>query len=139
MAQTRKRRRKHRGTQGGRIDTRRAKPRTRAEARAQAKSSRGSSKKGRGKGKASAQRGRREPGPPTWRGATTRGLVAAGVFLVIMLGLFKRTPLQSFSLSAFMLAIYIPLGFFIDGIIYQRRQRQKRRESEKKTAEKAGG
>src|SRR6478672_7785633 len=66
MAQTKKkRRRKQRGTQGGRIDAnpRRSKPRTRAEAKARA-----------GAKRKPAQRGDL---PPTWRSSIVRGLVAA--------------------------------------------------------------
>ena len=67
MAQTKKkRRRKHRGTQGGRIDTNRraARPRSRAEAKARAR--------------AETQAGRQRGDlPPTWRSSVIRGLVAA--------------------------------------------------------------
>ncbi len=62
MAQTKKKRRKkHKGTQGGRIDSkRRARPRTRQEAKAQARSRRGGGKSG-------------PDNPPTWRSSTLRG------------------------------------------------------------------
>ena len=70
VAQTKKKRRKkHRGTQGGRIDTkRRARPRSREEAKAQARSRRGGG---------AAQRRR----PPTWRSSIIRGVVAAADLL----------------------------------------------------------
>jgi hypothetical protein len=125
MAQTRKRRRKHRGTQSGRVDQRRARPRNRAEARSRAKS-RGGKKK---------TAGQRQMGPPTWRSAINRGLIAAGLFLALMMFAFKRPPIQAFSLAAFMLVFYIPTGYFIDSIMYRRRQIKQQRERERK----AGG
>jgi hypothetical protein len=112
MAQTKKkRRRKRRGTQGGRIDTntRRAKPRSRAEAKAQA-------------------RNKRKPVarvdlPPTWRSSIIRGLVAAVIFFVLLLLIFKRPLGASLALGAFMLAFYIPAGYFIDMTLWRRRER----------------
>jgi hypothetical protein len=116
MAQTKKkRRRKRRGTQGGRIDTstRRSKPRSRAEAKAQARSKR----------KPVA----RVDAPPTWRSSITRGLVAAVLFTVLLLLIFKRPAGVSLALGAFMLAFYIPAGYFIDMTLWRRRERQRMR------------
>lgn len=116
MAQTKKkRRRKRRGTQGGRIDTstRRSKPRSRAEAKAQARSKR----------KPAARVDR----PPTWRSSIIRGLVAAVVFTVLLLLLFKRPPGVALALGAFMLAFYIPAGYFIDITLWRRRERARMR------------
>jgi hypothetical protein len=115
MAQTKKkRRRKQRGTQGGRIDTaRRSKPRSRAEAKSQA-------------------RAKRKPVarvdlPPTWRSSIIRGLVAAVVFFVLLLLIFKRPLGASLGLGAFMLAFYIPAGYFIDMTLWRRRERTRMR------------
>jgi len=116
MAQTKKkRRRKRRGTQGGRIDTstRRSKPRSRAEAKAQARSKR----------KPVA----RADAPPTWRSSITRGLVAAVLFTVLLLLIFKRPAGVALALGAFMLAFYIPAGYFIDMTLWRRRERQRMR------------
>ena len=116
MAQTKKkRRRKRRGTQGGRIDTsaRRSKPRSRAEAKAQARSKR----------KPVA----RVDLPPTWRSSIIRGLVAAAVFFVLLLLIFKRPLGASLALSGFMLAFYIPAGYFIDMTLWRRRERTRMR------------
>jgi hypothetical protein len=116
MAQTKKkRRRKRRGTQGGRIDTstRRSKPRSRAEAKAQARSKR----------KPVA----RVDAPPTWRSSITRGLVAAVLFTVLLLLIFQRPLGVSLALGAFMLAFYIPAGYFIDMTLWRRRERQRMR------------
>jgi hypothetical protein len=116
MAQTKKkRRRKRRGTQGGRIDTstRRAKPRSRAEAKAQARSKR----------KPVA----RVDLPPTWRSSITRGLVAAVIFFVLLLLIFKRPLGTAAALGLFMLAFYIPAGYFIDMTLWRRRERARMR------------
>jgi hypothetical protein len=113
MAQTkRRRRRKHRGTQGGAIDRRRGgRPRNRQEARARAR----------------RQAVDRRDIAPTWRSATMRGLVAAGIFLALILLLFQQPVVQSVPLALFMLAIYIPFGYAIDRFFYNRRQAQKRK------------
>jgi hypothetical protein len=115
MAQTKKkRRRKQRGTQGGRIDTaRRSKPRSRAEAKSQARAKR----------KPIA----RVDLPPTWRSSIIRGLVAAVVFFVLLLLIFKRPLGASLALGAFMLAFYIPAGYFIDMTLWRRRERTRMR------------
>jgi hypothetical protein len=117
MAQTRKRRRrKHRGTQTGRIDTRgpRGRPRNREEAKARARQ------------KQSSKRGRVDPRdrPPTWSGAFKRGLIGAAVFFLIFWLAFQRPMGAALVLSGAMLAMYTPLGYYIDRFMYQRRQRQ---------------
>jgi Flp pilus assembly protein TadB len=125
MAQTRKRRRrKRRGTQSGRIDRRRAaRPRNRQEARARARTQRG----GRGQ---RGQRGQRQDLPPTWRGAIIRGLIASGLFFVLVVLVFRRPLVAAAALAVLMLAFYIPMGYFIDNFFYRRRQRQRERERE---------
>jgi hypothetical protein len=113
MAQTRKkRRRKHRGTQGGRVDPNRraGRPRTREEAKARARAS-----------------GRNSPAkvdaPPTWRSAITRGAVAAVVFTALLMLIFKRSPGAAVGLGAFMLVFYIPAGYYIDTMMWRKRER----------------
>lgn len=112
MAQTRKkRRRKHRGTQGGSIDTNRrtTRPRSREEAKARARASR----------KASPRVDR----PPTWRGALTRGAIAAVLFTLLLVLIFHRSIATSLGLGAFMLVFYIPAGYYIDMTLWRRRER----------------
>lgn len=114
MAQTRKkRRRKHRGTQGGRIDANRraARPRSRAEAQARARA------------RTSAKRGPKVDAPPTWRSSTIRGVAAAAIFAVLLLLLFKRPLGAALALGAFMLVFYIPAGYYIDTLMWRRRER----------------
>jgi hypothetical protein len=121
MAQTRKKRqRKRRGTQGGRIDTkgRTGRPRSREEAKAKARS------RGRGGGGAKADM------PPTWRSSTTRGLIAAAIFFVLLLVLFKRPVGAALVLAAAMLAFYIPAGYFIDMTMWRKRERARIRARE---------
>jgi uncharacterized membrane protein len=71
--------------------------------------------------------------PPTWASAVNRGLFGAGVFLLMLLVVFRRPVAASVALSAFMVLIYIPLGHAIDGYMYKRRQAAKRRERERRT------
>jgi hypothetical protein len=117
MAQTKKkRRRKHRGTQGGRIDTnRRARPKSRAEAKARARS-----------GTKRAPRGDR---PPTWRNSAVRGIGAAVIFAVLLLLIFKRPLGAALGLGAFMLVFYIPAGYYIDMMMWRRRERARIRDA----------
>lgn len=119
MAQTKKkRRRKQRGTQGGRIDTstRRSKPRSRAEAKAQARSKR--------------KPAVRADLPPTWRSSITRGFIAAVIFFMLLLLIFKRPLGASLGLAAFMLVFYIPAGYYIDLMMWRRRERSKMRSTD---------
>ena len=120
MAQTKKkRRRKHRGTQGGRVDPNRrpGRPRSREEAKARARA------------------GRKTPAkvdaPPTWRSSATRGVVAAVIFTAILLLIFRRAPGAAFGLGAFMLVFYIPAGYYIDTMMWRRRERARIRAKEK--------
>jgi hypothetical protein len=112
MAQTnKKRRRKRRGTQGGRVDpnARRSRPRTREEAKAQARAKRGPTAK--------------EDLPPTWRNSFIRGLFAAVIFAALLILIFKKEVGPSLIFGAFMLAFYVPTGYYIDMVLWRRRER----------------
>jgi hypothetical protein len=116
MAQTkRKRRRKRRGTQAGTIDRRgrRGRPRSREEAKAQAR----------------RRTVDRRDQPPTWGSAFTRGLVGAGIFFALMMLAFGRPAGEALALSVVMLAIYVPLGYYVDRFFWRRRQAAKRRQA----------
>jgi hypothetical protein len=122
MAQPKnKRRRKRRGTQGGKIDTagRRARPRSREEAKARARSG--------GSSRASAKK---KDLPPTWKGAALRGAGAAVIFVLILLVLFKRPVPVSLIFGLFMLVFYIPTGYYIDLSMWRKRERQRIRDRE---------
>ncbi len=118
MAQTKKkRRRKHRGTQGGRVDSNRraSRPQSRAEARARARS------------RAGTKRTPRGDRPPTWRGSAIRGLVAAAIFALLLLLIFGRPLGTALAFGAFMLVFYIPAGYYIDLMMWRRRERSRMR------------
>jgi hypothetical protein len=120
MAQTRKkRRRKHRGTQGGRVDPNRrtGRPRSREEAKARARAGRKSPAK--------------VDAPPTWRSAITRGAVAAAIFTVLLVLIFRRSLGAALGLGAFMLVFYIPAGYYVDTMMWRRRERTRIRAKEK--------
>lgn len=120
MAQTKKKRqRKRRGTQGGRVDPNRrpARPRSRAEAKARARSG--------------TKRAPRGDQPPTWRGSVVRALVAAAIFTVLLLLIFKRPLGAALGLGAFMLVFYVPAGYYIDLYMWRRRERLKMRSTDK--------
>ncbi len=122
MAQTRKkRRRKHRGTQGGRIDANRraSRPRTREEAKARARAGR----------KRPAVRG---DAPPSWRSAIVRGVIAAVVFTVLLVLIFQRPIGAALALGGFMLVFYIPAGYYFDTMMWRRRERARIRAEEGK-------
>ena len=69
-------------------------------------------------------------GPPTWRSAFNRGLIAAGIFFALMFLAFRRSIVQSLALSLFMLAFYVPMGYYIDLFVHRRRERKAQRERE---------
>lgn len=112
MAQTKKKRqRKKRGTQAGNLDTRRkARPKSRAEARSQAKSG-------------SRTRAPRVDRPPTWKSAVLRGVVASAVFLALLMLLFGRSLNEALPIAFFMLVFYIPAGYYMDSVLWRRRER----------------
>ena len=109
------RRRKRRGTQAGTVRPRgrAARPKSRSEARASADQRR-------------QERLRR---PPTWRGALSRGALAAlGLFavLVIVLG---ATPAQAAGLALFAAILYVPAFHLTDSLLFRYRQRKREREA----------
>ncbi len=121
MAQTKKkRRRKRRGTQGGRVDSSRpaGRPRSREEAKARARSKR----------KATP----RVDAPPTWRSAATRGVVAAVIFTALLMLIFGRGAGSALPLGLLMLVFYIPAGYYIDSMMWRRRERSRIRAAAKK-------
>ena len=112
MAHTKKKRqRKKRGTQAGNVDTRKkARPKNRAEARGQAKSG-------------SKTRTSKSDSPPTWRSAAVRGVVASLVFLALLMVLFGRSLSEALPIGLFMLVFYVPAGYYMDSVLWRRRER----------------
>jgi hypothetical protein len=112
MAQTkRKRKSKHRGTPAGTIERagRTGRPQTSQDAKAVARQ----------------RRAERLDRPPTWRGAVNRAAIAAAVFAILVVLLFKKGVAQGVILAGFMFLLYIPLGYYTDQAIYRYRQRRK--------------
>ena len=130
MAQTKKkRRRKHRGTQGGRIDTRpaRGRPRSRAEAQSRARS----------RGKKKGKGGPRVPEPPSWSSALKKGGIAAVLF-VVLLSVFGQQPLISLLVGILMLSFYVPMAYLLDRFMYQRYLRKEAQKRQEREAEGTG-
>lgn len=120
-----KRKRKHKGTQGGSVSRGQGgRPRSREQARAQARQN-------------AEDRRLREP---TWGSAAVRGGVGALVFFVLMLLIFRNPLGQSVALAAFMFVVYVPLGLVIDRFFWKRRmaqlQRQRLAAKEQRTSSK---
>ena len=107
MAQTKKRRkRKHRGTQGGSINrSSNRRPRNRDEARAQAR--RNSELK--------------RSAAPTWMGAFNRSLIMSGILFVLMAFVVGQPIGAAALLSIFMLGLYTPAGYYLERFLYRRR------------------
>lgn len=112
MAQTkRKRRRKHRGTQAGTVEARGRTGRTQTKADAKAIRQ--------------ARREERLNKPPSWRSSFNRAAISAIVFGVFTVIAFGWKIEQAVPLTAAMVLIYLPLSYYTDRLIYNRRQRQK--------------
>ena len=115
MAQTRRKRRtKHRGNAAGRVEARgrtgrkpgegEKKPVTRAQIAAE-----------------------RRAKPPTWKSAAGKSAFASVVLLLfIVLDLFKTntTTVGAITMALIAFILYTPLTYFLDRIMYDRRQRK---------------
>ena len=115
MAQTkRKRRTKHRGTPAGTIETR-------------GRTGRPPSAEERKKQSRMTAREQRLNTPPTWKGAATRAALASVLmFIFLVLVGPKQHRLESALLFAlFALALYIPGGYYMELMMYRRRQKRK--------------
>jgi hypothetical protein len=129
VAQTkRKRRRKHRGTQGGRIDRRPARGRARSRAEAQQRArSRGKKKKP----------GERVPSPPSWSSAAKKGGIAAVLFVAI-LTIMGQNPAASLAIGVVMVGFYVPMAFLMDRFFHQRYLRKEAEKRAEREAQRTG-
>ena len=116
MARTQRRRRKHRGTQGGTL-----RQRGRAASRRSQKAPM----------TAGERRIERMNRPPSWRSALNRAAIAAAVFLAVLVLVLKQSAGNSLALAGFMLLVYVPIGYAIDSFLYRLRQRRKAGETER--------
>ena len=117
MAQTkRKRQTKHRGNAAGVVESR---GRTGRKPTAAEKS-----------GKGIGATGKKEPAlarqdrPPTWLGAFYRAMVAAVLMLLISLFLIKKAN-EAIALFPIVLALYVPISYYTDTWMCNRRMRKK--------------
>ena len=117
MAQTRRKRQtKHRGNAAGVVESR---GRTGRKPTSDEK-----------KGVAPSAKSRREPEdrrdrPPTWRGAFVRAMLAAVFMLVIVVVLLHQAEKAAFTLFPIVLVLYIPISYYTDKWVYERRMRRK--------------
>jgi len=113
MAQTRRKRRtKHRGTPAGTIEAR-------------GRTGRPPSPQERKKQERMSARERRLNTPPTWRSSITRALIAAAIVFVFLLVTAKKDKVATAAgFTAVALALYIPLGYYLELTLYRRRQRR---------------
>ena len=128
MAQTKKkRRRKHRGTQGGRIDRRPARGRARSRAEAQSRARNRTKKKG----------GPRVPEPPTWSSALKKGGIAAVLFVGVIT-VFGQSPAVALLVGIVMLGVYVPMAFTVDRFVYDRHLRKEAKKRAEREAQRTG-
>jgi len=116
MAQTKKKRQtKHRGNAAGQVEARGRTGRrpTGAERKPTARELRAA----------------RLDQPPTWRAALNRALIAAALFFILLLFFFRNQQLgPKVAIAVFMLAVYVPMGYYTDLVIYRRRQARRLRD-----------
>ncbi|MBV8941909.1 MAG: hypothetical protein JO321_09515 [Solirubrobacterales bacterium] len=115
MAQTkRKRRTKHRGTAAGSVERR-------------GRTSRPPSEKERKQQTRAEARERRLNTPPTWKSSLTRASFAAVLlFLFLLLTAKGKSRLEvALLFTVIALAVYVPAGYYIELVLYRRRQRRK--------------
>ncbi len=115
MAQTRRKRRtKHRGTPAGTIEARgrTGRPLTADERKKQDRTT---------------AREKRLNTPPTWKQSVTRAAIAAVLVFAFVLLTSKganRVPSAVF-IAVVALVIYIPAGYYLELLLFRRRQRRK--------------
>lgn len=126
MAQTRRKRRtKHRGNAAGVVESR---GRTGRKPTAAEKSG-----DARALAREREQKHDRRDRPPTWRGAFIRAMFAAVLMLLIVIVVFNQ-PNQAIALFPIVLAMYVPISYYTDKWIYDRRQRNKAKAGERRTS-----
>jgi hypothetical protein len=116
MAQTRRKRQtKHRGNAAGMIE---ARGRTGRKPTPE-------ERKGKSRQTVQQRREDRLNRPPTWTGAAQRAALAAAIFVIALLVIFKEPASRSVAIGAFVLLLYIPMSYYQDLFMYRRRQAKK--------------
>ena len=114
MAQTKKKRRsKHRGNAAGTVETRGRTGRKPSPNEKKPKSQQTSAER----------RVDRLNKPPSWRSAINRAGIAAVILVLLSILAFKQKPAAAFAFAAFALVVYIPMGYYLDRFLYNRRMR----------------
>ena len=121
MAQA-KRKRKHRGTPAGTIERRgrTSKPPETSSRSKKAKKPAAA----RAPQTAAERRAARFENPPTWRSSLNRAAFAAAI-LVVFIGVVQKNWTQAIVMGVFAMAIYIPMSYYTDLLLYRRFQRKK--------------
>jgi hypothetical protein len=57
--------------------------------------------------------------------------VAGVIFTALLMLIFRRSPGAALGLGAFMLLFYIPAGYYIDTMMWRRRERARLRDRER--------
>jgi hypothetical protein len=126
MAQARRKRQtKHRGNAAGVVESR---GRTGRKPTAAEKSG-----KGREDAKKKEQLLDKRDRPPTWRGAFVRAMIAAIGMLLIVIIIFNKSN-QAIALFPIVLAMYVPISYYTDKWVYDRRQRNKAKQAVREKA-----
>ncbi len=117
MAQTkRKRRTKHRGNAAGVVEVRGRTGRKLTEA----------DRRATGKPGPQDKRAARLDRPPSWQASIQRAGIAAALFAAVLLLFFRDQSVGAvIALAGFMFLLYIPMGFYTDQFVYNRRQKAK--------------
>ena len=92
----------------------RSRPRSRADAR----------------GSAEQRRQQKLNQPPTWRGALTRGGLAAGMLFLLLVVILKAPVADGVGLALLAGLIYTPSFHVIDSFMYRRRQARRAKRDE---------
>jgi len=124
VAQTkRKRKRKHRGTQGGSVSrASNRRPRNRDEARAQAR----------------RNQDLRRNQAPTWQSAFKRALIMSVILFALMAFFVGQSIASAAALSVVMVAIYTPMGYYLERFLHRRRMAAEQKAREARRAEATG-
>jgi Mg-chelatase subunit ChlD len=84
-----------------------------------------------GRRRTAAERGTREVQPPSWRRTFKRGLVFAPVmFVVVMLLSGDMTLGAQIAQTAFIVAIFVPFSYFLDGVFWRSYKRRIARQAD---------
>jgi hypothetical protein len=117
MAQTKRRRTKHRGNAAGMVEARgRTGRKLTPEERKPGGASKGSAR--------GAVRANRYENPPTWKSAVNRAAIAVVFFAVLIIFIFKQPVANAIALAGVMLLLYVPMGYYTDLYMYRRYQRK---------------